>query len=313
MSQYVINLSDQSGRHMVVLTMSEYDLKGSAADLVLDVVGIGNPLGLVTANILSDGQLDDFKALQKLIFDHDEQGQFIREDVSFLANGKELNPDAAVSNSFVPAERDGIKYLRCDLVVVTSEAQKSPSVTAASPAEDQVEAFARIIFLHQIAIGYQIDVTKEFPELIESIADAEKHNWIDIDVQKAAYRLTPEGKRIHDSYIAEAQTLIKRFDIYGDVDVDSSGTVRFDTALGKDMRVAVFETEGVDPFRARFLIGLNDGEFDQLSNWFELYRDEKWYSNLFAAVEQAPGADDIGPAIVRCVIDAGKAELRQDS
>ena len=38
----------------------------------------------------------------------------------------------------------------------------------------------------------------------------------------------------------EAQDLIKRFDIFGDVDVDSQGTARFDTGLGRDLRVPIY-------------------------------------------------------------------------
>lgn len=335
--QYLMNLSDQSGQHMAVLTLREFDLKHTAADVVLDVIGAEDPAELVSANILAAGHVDDFKALQNLIFDHDEQGQFIREDVSFQANGRPLDPDTPVIQCFVQTERNGTKYMHCDLMAFSSTAATAGAPnsgefgtataatigaqsnathvsSSAGSVSEQVRAFARVMFLHQIAIGYQIDVTKDLPELTESIAEAEKNNWIQIDVKKAAYVLTPEGKRVHDSFIAEAQDLIKRFDIYGDVDVDSDGTIRFDSGLGKDWRIPVFEVEGVDPFRARFLIGINDGEWDQLSNWFELYQSESWYQNLFAAIETAPSVSDLGGTDRVCkVIDAGKAELRQDS
>lgn len=304
---------------MAVLTMREFDLKHTAADVVLDIIGAENPNELVSANVLSAGHIEELKALQALIFDHDEQGSFIRDNVSFLANGKPLNPDVPMNTCFAQADKDGTKYMHCDLVVSNQAGSSSNSAPAAAAAAatnsmpEQINAFARIMFLHQLAIGFQIDVTKEFPEMSESIADAEKNNWIQIDVKKAAYVLTPDGKRVHDSFVAEAQDLIKRFDIYGDVDIDGSGAVRFDSGLGKDLRIPVYEFEGIDPFRARFLIGINDGEWDQLSNWFELYRDEKWYQTVFAPVENAPSVDDIGKDIVRKVTDCGKAELRQDS
>ncbi len=131
-------------------------------------------------------------------------------------------------------------------------------------------------------------MTKEIPELLDSIAEAEKKEWIEIDVKKAAYKLTPSGQSALQSYKDEAQELLRRYDIYGDVDVDYDGSARFDTGLGKDLRIPVFELEGVDPYRARFLIGLNDGEFSQMQDWPELYKNQAAYEKLLADVGYAP-------------------------
>jgi hypothetical protein len=346
--QYLMKLSDVAGQHMVLLTVSELEANRPAIDVVFDVVGAEDIDQLVKSNILSPGQTDDLKALQQIIFDHDAQGAFIRENINFTANGRDLDPEASMGAAFVAAERDGIKYMRCDLVVASpdmvpikqaggfaggaSSAVGAPAfgtpaagVTssgavgsgaaasgAAGNAEDAMKDFAQIMFLRQIAVGYQLDVTKDLAELADLIPELEKKEIIEIDVQKASYKLSAAGKVLHDRYIAEAQDLIKRFDVFADADLDSSGTARFDTGLGKDLRVAAYEYAGVDPFRARFLLGINDGEWDQLSNWYQVIFDQSWYENIFAPVARAPGVDDIGREAMRSIIEQGNAAVRSE-
>ncbi len=317
--QYLIKLSDAAAQHMALLTVSEVEANCPAIDFVFDVVGADDLQQLVKANILSAGQIDDLKALQKIIFAHDDQGALIRDDVTFTANGSALDPDATMGSSFVAAERDGIKYMRCDLVVATPNMvpvkQSGVPITPTDKsgnAGDIMKDFAFIMCVHQIAIGYQLDVTKELAELADLIPELEKKGLIDIDVQKASYKLTAAGKALHDRYIAEAQDLIKRFDVFADADLDSAGTARFDTGLGKDLRVAAYEYAGVDPFRARFLLGINDGEWDQLSNWYEVIYDENWYANIFSPIERATGLDDIGRDKMRSIIEQGNTVVRSE-
>ena len=281
--EYLLHLTDASAHRMVVLTIDEAAAKAPAIDVVFDIVGHENAEDLVSAEILSAGQADDLKALQSIIFDRDAQGPFIRDGISFKVNGRDLDPDSPMISAFVSAEREGKKYMRCDLVVLggpqaqpalataggsalsssgaplsSSAAPLSSGGSGAGPnsGAEMVKEFGRILFLHEISIGFAIDVTRELPELIDVIKYAEAKGWIEVDVTKVAYKLTSLGQQVHDRYIAEAQDLIRRFDIYADVDVDSSGRARFDTKLGRDLRIPAFEMEGVDPFRARFLLGI---------------------------------------------------------
>ena len=323
--QYLLRLTDASAQQMVVLTIDEGVAKAAAIDVVLDIIGHENADELVHAEILAAGQMDDFLSLQKVIFDHDAQGAFIRDGITFTANGRDLNPDATMLSAFVSAEKDGTKYMRCDLVVLggpqepavptasSADANSFPASSSAKSKDELIHEFARIMFLHQIAIGFAIDVTKGFPELSDVLKYAESKNWVEVDVTKVAYKLTEEGKKVHDRVIAEAQDLIRRFDIYADVDVDSTGRARFDTGLGKDLRVPAFEMGGVDPFRARFLLGLNDGEWDQLSNWMELFDNPEWYAQVFEPVEAAPSVDEIGRTRMASIMDQAKTALREQS
>jgi len=307
--KYVLRLTDAESQHMVLITLPEEEVEKTSVDVIFDIIGNENLESLVNDNVISPGQLDDIRAFQEVIFDRDDQGIFIRDGVDFISNGKPLNPDSSFKTTFIQAELEGMKYLRSDLVV---KGGKIAVLKPAASKDEQTEEFAKLMFLHQIAIGAPIDVTKDYPEIATVIAWAEKENFIEVDVKKASYKLTDAGRQYHDRVLQEAQDLIKKFDIFGDVDVDMNGTPHFDTGMGKDMRVPIFELSGVDPFRARFLIGLNDGEWDKLSNWIELCNDKSWYEKVFEVVERAPSIEEFGRTNLLRILDEGKAAVRQE-
>lgn len=309
---YLMRLSDSQNRYLVVFTLDEKLVQQPAVDVVFEIIGGDNAQELVAAGTLSAGQVEDLRALQKIIFDRDQEGVFINEKVNFIANGQELNAEAPLCRAFIPSERDGLKYMRLDLVVTSgNEVPQATTGSNTMSIPEQIKAFSRLLFIRRLAKGTAVDVTNDYPELTEVIAWGEKESLIEIDVKKATYKLTDKGRRLHDSYIAEAQDLIKRFDIYGDVDVDGSGRAHFDTGLGRDLRVAAFEMDCVDPFRARFLFGINDGEFDQDFDWISALLDEGWYREIFAPIERAPSIEEIGRDNMARIMNQAKELLRQ--
>jgi len=321
--EYLLSLTDDKREHLTVFTLREIDLKRTAADFFFDVVG-SDVDELARDGVIAEGQIDDLKSLQQMIFDRDAEGAFIRDELMIYVNNRQLDPDSQMLASFTAAERDGKQYMRCDCAISYMDVKKATAYGAGAAGTDadqdateedaeKLQTFARMMFIHQIAIGFQIDVTKDLPEFEDSIAESEKHGWIEIDVQKAAYKLTAEGAKMYDAWMAEAQDLIKRYDIYGDVDINSDGTIRFDTKLGRDLRIPVMEFDGVDPFRARYLIGLNDGEWDTIKDWFMDYKTQGWYEVLLRDIETAPAVDDLGSDTIRRVLDKGKEQLRMDT
>lgn len=309
---YQLNLSDAHKRHLIVLSLNERQAKSRALDVVYDFIA-ADPEDLVAQSILPEGQREDLRSLQKMIFDSDDEGLFIRDGINFTANGADLNPDAPMIKCFQKAQKEGIEYARCDLLLLGSDESGEEPPAQSDGQKASMKELANLMFLHQLSIGSYVDVTKDIPELSGVIKRAEQDELIEIDVKKAGYVLTEKGKRRHASFVEEAQELIKRYDIYCDVDLDSSGNVHFDTGLGNDLRVAVFEMDGIDPFRARFILGLNDGEWDKLPNWTEIIEDEKWYQEVFRPIEQAPSIDDIGRGKLEHIIDRAKAKLRLQS
>lgn len=323
--QYILHVADAGAQHMAVLTLSQRDVQKSAIDLVFDYLGCEQPEQLIERGVLPQGQLKDYEAIQHILFDKDEQGFFIRDDVSLKANGTDLDPDATISGAFKSATHDGVEYRRCDISIsggaigIASGAQSGIAPGTApggnpitSNQSGSVEELSRLMFLHQIAVGKLIDVTKELAELHDLIKWAESEGLIEIDVEKVAYKLTEKGKRRHDSYIEEAQNLIVRYDIFADVDIDSSGNIFFDSGHGKDLRVPIYELEGIDPYRARFVLGLNDGEWDKLDDWAELCTSEDFYREIFAPIDAAPSIEYMTEPMMTKVLERGKAKMRDE-
>lgn len=313
----LLSVRDASGRHMVVFSLEDSVTRQPAIDIVFDIIGNPDPQKLAENGTLAEGQLEDFLAIQRIVFDKDDQGLFIRDNVSFAANGADLNPDAPMTGAFVAATKGDIAYKRCDLVIsgpAGSENFAPPDSCTSTGQQGSIPELARLMFVHQVAKGAQIDVTKDLPELQDILSKLEKDGLIDIDVKKAAYKLTDKGVRTHASYLEEAQNLIRRYDIFGDVDIDASGKAHFDTGLGKDLRVPVYEVEGIDPYRARFLLGLNDGEWDGTEDWIDNLENENWYRQVFEPIDRAPSVDDVGGKTrIEAVLEQGKSVLRSMS
>src|SRR5579885_1263999 len=90
---YILSLSDSTQQSMVLLTLEPQQVSRAAIDVVFDVIGNTDQQELVRKNIIGAGQVEDLRALQTVIFDRDADGTFIREGVTFTANGADLNPD----------------------------------------------------------------------------------------------------------------------------------------------------------------------------------------------------------------------------
>lgn len=311
----MIQVVANGGNRHATFTLDDGCADRPAADFVFDVLGAESLDDLAAEGIVSEADLPDLRAIQAAIFDRDEQGFFIREGIGFTANGRELDPDRALAEVLTKVERDGLAYRRADLAVVAPGAASAPAPAQAAPQADrqaQMQVFGQMLFLHQIARGFAIDVTRDDPDLMDFVAAAEKEQLIEIDTARAAYALSAAGRRQHDKWLEEAQELIHRYDIFGDVDMDASGAVRFDSHVGQDWRVPAYELANVDPFKARFLIGLNDGEWDQLEGWQGKLLDERFYDEVFAPIEAAPSIDDVGRDRLRFVMEEGNAILRED-
>lgn len=314
----IVQLSSAGGQRRVTFTLDDAMAARPAADFVFDVVGTEDFAQLVESGVLADADLADLRALQKLIFDHDDEGPFIRDGVTFRVGGRDLDPDAPLADVLTRVAQQGARYARCDMEVRAPFDAGKPAQPAHSRdlevREDQMREWMLMQFVHQLAIGYPLDVTKDHFDIEAVIAAAENRTppWIEIDVSKALYVLSAAGKTYYQHLIDEAQELVKRYDIYGDVEVDASGKARFDTGLGDDLRVPIFELKGVSPFRARILLGLNDGDWDDLADWRDRMQDPAWYEQIFAPLASAPTVDHIGRERLEQIMDQARAALRDD-
>lgn len=296
--EYILRISDSRNR-AVSIKLDHKTASMPAADVIFDVLG-RDASELVASGMVSPVEQENLLAVQNAIFDHDQQGAFIRDDVRILANGHELNPDSPLKSEF---KQSGAELV-C-LAVVQSSAAGSDGAQA-----EMIE-LAQAMFIHHVGLDANIDVTTDHPEIDDLIKWGEAEGLIDIDVQKAAYKLTPKGQAYQKKLKTEAQDLIRRYDIFGDVDVDQNGKAHFDSGLGRDLRVAVFEFEGVNPYRARLLVGLNDSEWSS-ADWQDRVQDQNWYQSVFEQVDSAIHVDDVAEPELRRIIDQGRQILRDD-
>jgi hypothetical protein len=281
----------------------------SAIDFVFDVVGAQDQGRLEAVGVVAAESRGDWDALRGVIFDRDAEGTFIREGVAFLCRGEAIDPDGPLGRMMTVSggQREVDWFIQ-----QAGETQPPQAGSSDGQRAQAMMRFAVMMLMHQVKKGYVIDVTRDDPDLMEVIAAAERDHWLDIDVKRACYVLSEAGERHYGALMREAQELVLRYDIYGDVDVLANGEVLFDTGLGDDWRIAMFEYADLDPFYVRFLIGLNDGEWDDLSDWPACVRSQRWYAQVFGPIEAALSVEDIGKDRLEQALRAGKSALRED-
>ena len=298
-----LTLRTPSGVPQATVTLPDEAAGAPAIDVIISLSG---PVGeQVQRGWLVPEAMTSMHDVQQILFDRDAEGPFIREGLDLHGPGGGLNPDLPLQSLF-QAGPDGVPVMAITVIGGPAPAfVAAPAAVAAQPPAaaavavdpvsqaEQMEIYKTLFVLFQIREGTLIDVTKDDPFLAEPLRRLEKAKEVDINVDKAAWMLTPAGNAHYDQLKAQAHQLITRYDIFGDVD-HSGSEPRFGTGTGDDLRIAIYELAGLDPFYARFLLGLNDGEWRALPNWTEAIASEQWYDTIFAPVTTARGVDDIG-------------------
>lgn len=302
----VVKLRDPEHQLQVAIAVDPATGPATAGDLILGVVGASGDATLPAGVAVPDEAWPALASLRELIFDHDAEGPFIRPGLSFTIAGRGVDPEARLVDLAVPTEAAGERFLRVEIVV------GDLSAAAADERDPAIAAYARMALLHMLGIGRMLDVTRDHDAIAGPLAEIEAEGLVSIDVARATWVLTSQGSATWRKQIDEAQEMLRRYDVFADVDADPSGIIRFDTGHGEDLRVAVIEREARDPFRARFLVGLNDGEWDELPGWTERLADPAWYDEIFDMVARAPGVEEFGAARLDAVRAAGKAFVRDD-
>lgn len=199
-------------------------------------------------------------------------------------------------------------YRLIDLVMVVTETPK-----LAIPPERQAELIRgfRLLLLLYLMDRYGKDF--EFGSLsgdtasIEAAADwGVTKGLLDLSSKqvgrdyKPVYSRTEAGRRTTVEAVRETDNLIKRYDQFADVTLDDPP--RFRTGRGEDLRIWVYQAEGIDPLRAAFLNNMETGYYDQ--SWPEVFRSDDFFIEL-AKVTTVPCP--VTPQKLDRIIRAGKA------
>jgi hypothetical protein len=294
-----LHLTLKAGPAQATLRLPDDAASPPAIDVIM---ALADPAAdLVQRGWLDPAGVSALTAIQGTLFDRDAEGPFVREGVDLQGPAGSLDPDAPLQRLLAagPAGEPALT------IAVVTPATDRPEPPAAG--DEQAETMARfqtLFVLFKLAEGALIDVTKDDPFLIEPLRRLEREKWITINVDKAAWELTPAGHAEVAQVKQEARQLITRFDIFADVD-DTGSEPRFGLGAGDDWRIPAYEMAGIDPFHARFILGLNDGEWANLADWPARTAGAEWYDAVFEPVSGAPDADTIGRARLKRVMQAG--------
>ena len=122
------------------------------------------------------------------------------------------------------------------------------------------------------------------------------------------FRISERGKKRLMYLIAEAETYVGRYDIFKDVVYDAESRLfEFETGRGEDLRVQVYEAEGLDPVRVVFLLLLHDGVLGRLArDGRRDPHDEAFFAGLLRPVVDHDSADETA---IELIIESSFAYL----
>ncbi|PKB70454.1 MAG: hypothetical protein BZY87_10565 [SAR202 cluster bacterium Io17-Chloro-G6] len=126
------------------------------------------------------------------------------------------------------------------------------------------------------------------------------------------FAITEQGRQAIGKTIAETDTYIDQYDVFKDVFYDAdSGALEFETGLGRDLRVQLYEYDEQDPVRVVFLLRLYDSTFDAgLATWRESIHSEQFFGEVLSPIVDAEREDE---TMLESILDAGYAFAEEQS
>jgi hypothetical protein len=129
---------------------------------------------------------------------------------------------------------------------------------------------------------------KETPDwqLLTIADELETLSFIAPSRTEDTFEITRKGRGFIGNLIAETESYIRRFDVFSDI-LPGRGlrpTV-FGNGRGLDLRVQIFENQGIDPFRAVFLLRMYDGTLDRNpDSWRTDIHEPEFFNRLLDPV-----------------------------
>ena len=126
------------------------------------------------------------------------------------------------------------------------------------------------------------------------------------------FAITELGREAIGKTIAETDTYIDQYDVFKDVFFDpDGGGLEFETGLGRDLRVQLYEYDGQDPVRVVFLLRRYDSTFDEASaTWRDSIQSEQFFGEILSPIVNAERVDE---AMVETILEAGYSFAEEQS
>ena len=127
---------------------------------------------------------------------------------------------------------------------------------------------------------------------------------IELPAGSGPFEITDTGREAIYGMIAEAETAIERCEVFADVLYDSdTGECDFGTGMGIDLRIPVYEAEGLSAARVVLLVELCDGELARMDDdWRTAIHEREFFEALLLPVVERPLVDE---GDLDAIIDAG--------
>ena len=245
---------------------------------------------------------------------------FIREELdlctvdTYVNHGPKLEDSAVVSRHLTKS--DGPPVL--DLVLE----QRFSAIDYAVRREDFRDAGEALTWMRSRVVLYIIGAL-DYVLLTEPVDGADAallplaetlvdEGLLECPADSGPFEVTELGVEAIHGMTAEAENVIERYEVFADVLCDpESGECDFGTGAGNDLRIPVYEAEGLSPVRAVLLVDLCDGDLVRMDDdWRLAIQDREFFEALLLPVVERPlvGAEDLD-----AIIDAGFAYMEQQT
>ena len=249
--------------------------------------------------------LDMYDALVELL-DHWHDR---RCDLHFYVNhGPELTLDARIGGWLVQLDA-GSRLLDLVIEQLPTPLEYAVRLGYAGDATEimrWLEETTALYFLWQRSGTARLG-TNEDDALARALHRLDEQGYVTIP--ETGVEVTLQGEQHMEQLLAEAESYVGTYDIFSDVLSGSSAAPhRFGTGRGIDLRVPVYEAEGVDPLRAVFLLRIYDSSLDEAAgeDWSRAATDPGFYRDILSPVTDR---EDIDPAVLEAVMDDGFATM----
>ena len=151
------------------------------------------------------------------------------------------------------------------------------------------------------------DVDATLLPVVQAIVD---EALVERSEETGQFEVTELGQETVNGMMDEAETVIERYEVFADVLYDSeTGDCEFDSGAGIDLRIPVYEAEGLSAARAVLLVELCAGEFTLMADdWRTVVHEREFFESLLLPVVERPL---ISPSALDAIIDAGFVFMEQ--
>lgn len=167
--------------------------------------------------------------------------------------------------------------------------------------DEMKQQFAGLILLDRI-ISQSNYIHASFMEkdddLLEPILDVLTNRELVEINENNYYAATEKGQKLYQTLLDQQLSYATHFDIYSHVDLEEGSFADkeqdlLDDARWEDLRVAVAEFKGIDPYRMVFLAMLSDESFFDSSDWRFRLAMGNLFEELEEVVQTQVGEDDL--------------------